>query len=257
MQCRLHYTGRAVTILSLPLLAASPDAPFPDPNGALRNPDGLLAFGGDLAPARLLTAYRHGIFPWYSAGQPILWWSPDPRMVIDPAALHLSRRYRRSLAGCDWTIRADQAFDAVIDACASVPRHGQHGTWITREMRDAYITLHRLGHAHSVEVYDGERLLGGVYGVAIGRAFFGESMFGRVSGASRLALAGLARRIAEWSFELLDGQVESEHLASLGFTPLPRAQFLARCAEACAAPGPSADWRTGFGLLQASTFADS
>jgi leucyl/phenylalanyl-tRNA---protein transferase len=244
-----------VSILSLPLLAASPTAPFPDPARALREPDGLLAFGGDLSPERLLTAYRSGIFPWYSDGQPILWWSPDPRMVVNPAALHLSRRYRRQLAHCDWTVRADHAFEAVIDACASIPRHGQDGTWITDDMRGAYVELHRLGHAHSVEVYAGDRLLGGVYGVAIGRAFFGESMFGRVSGASRLALAGLARRLAEWEFDLLDGQVESDHLATLGFAPLPRPDFLARCAAACRRPAPPTHWPTRFGLLHAATFA--
>jgi leucyl/phenylalanyl-tRNA---protein transferase len=244
-----------VSLLQLPLLDPAPDAPFPDPRRALREPDGLLAFGGDLSPTRLLNAYRHGIFPWYSAGQPILWWSPDPRMILRPEQLHLSRRYRRNLAGCHWQLRADCAFDRVIEACARLPRPGQDGTWITDEMRAAYSTLHRLGHAHSVEVYDEEQLIGGVYGVAIGRAFFGESMFGRVSGASRLALAGLARQLADWEFALLDGQVESAHLSTLGFAPLPRPEFLRRCAEACRLAPPPADWRSAFGRRRAVEFA--
>jgi leucyl/phenylalanyl-tRNA---protein transferase len=226
----------------LPLLGASPDQPFPDPGLALDDPPGLLAFGGDLHPDRLLNAYRHGIFPWYSEGQPILWWSPDPRMVIDPAALRISRRNRRSLRRCGWTLRADHAFATVIDACASVPRPGQPGTWITPAMRRAYRHLHRLGHAHSVEVYAGERLVGGIYGVAIGRAFFGESMFSFEPGASRLAIAGLAMALAESGFDLLDGQVESAHLASLGFQAIPRRDFLERCHAACST-APRGNWR--------------
>jgi leucyl/phenylalanyl-tRNA---protein transferase len=229
-------------MIRLPRLGDAADAPFPDPATALHEPDGLLAFGGDLAPQRLLNAYRHGIFPWYSAGQPILWWSPDPRMVVVPAELHIARRFRRWLRGCDWTLRADHAFDSVIDACADIPRDGQHGTWITAQMRDAYCALHALGHAHSVEVYAGRRLVGGIYGVAIGRAFFGESMFGTETGASKVALIALARHLAQWRFSLLDGQMETPHLATLGFRPQPREAFLARCAAACAGDAPTPDW---------------
>lgn len=237
-----------MNLLRLPMLDPRPDAAFPDPAQALAEPDGLLAFGGDLSPQRLLGAYRSGIFPWYSAGQPILWWSPDPRSVVDPAQLQISRRNRRQLRGKPWTLRADGAFDAVVAACASIPRPGQHGTWITAEMRQAYGELHRRGHAHSVEVLEDNRLIGGIYGVAIGRAFFGESMFGRQSGASRAAIAGLARQLAAWDFRLLDGQVESAHLATLGFERISRQVFLQRCRAACEeAPAVSGNWSTAFG----------
>ena len=146
-----------------PLLPADPEAPFPPPETALREPDGLLAIGGDLSPARLLNAYRQGIFPWYSQGQPILWWSPDPRMVFRTDGVRLSSRFRRTLRRSGWELRADTAFGRVIDACAAVPRRGQDGTWITPAMRHAYLELHRLGHAHSVEVYEGPSLVGGIY----------------------------------------------------------------------------------------------
>jgi leucyl/phenylalanyl-tRNA---protein transferase len=242
-------------MIRLPRLGAAVDAPFPDPATALHEPDGLLAFGGDLAPQRLLNAYCHGIFPWYSAGQPILWWSPDPRMVVAPAELHLSRRFRRWLRRCDWTLRGDTAFGTVIDACADIPREGQDGTWITAEMRDAYLALHALGHAHSVEVYAGRRLVGGIYGVAIGRAFFGESMFGTESGASKVAIAALARQLTEWRFSLLDGQMETPHLASLGFRPLPRDTFLAQCAAACDAVTPPLDWAGAIAALTPALLA--
>jgi leucyl/phenylalanyl-tRNA---protein transferase len=245
-----------MTLLQLPLLAPDPHAPFPDPAFALDEPDGLLAFGGDLQPARLLNAYRHGIFPWYSAGEPILWWSPNPRMVVSPGAIHLSRRFRRELRHSDWTLRADSAFDEVIDACAGIPRAGQPGTWITPAMQAAYRELHRLGHAHSVEVFDPkDRLIGGIYGVSIGRAFFGESMFRRASGASRVALGSLAAALSEWGFELLDGQVESEHLGTLGFAPVPRREFLQRCRAACAADFPEGNWRSRFGCRKSTDLA--
>jgi leucyl/phenylalanyl-tRNA--protein transferase len=180
------------------LLPPNPEAPFPPAAQALRVPDGLLAVGGDLSPARLLNAYRHGIFPWFSEGQPILWWTPDPRMVFRTGKPILSTRFRRSLRNCAWQVRADTAFDQVIAACASLPRPGQDGTWITPGMLAAYRELHRLGHAHSVEVFDGDRLVGGIYGVAIGRMFFGESMFSAEPGGSKVALAALARRLREW-----------------------------------------------------------
>ncbi len=212
--------------LRLPLLATDPDAPFPDPHSALREPDGLLAFGGDLSPARLINAYRHGIFPWYSEGQPILWWSPDPRMVFRSDGVHLSRRFRRELRALDWTIRADTAFDRVVLNCAHSPRAGQHGTWITPAMRAAYGELHRLGHAHAIEVWDGALLVGGLYGVAIGRMFFAESMFSAVSGGSKIALAALAAMLREWGWPLFDAQVESPHLVAMGAKTLPRNDFL-------------------------------
>ncbi|MGQ0802002.1 MAG: leucyl/phenylalanyl-tRNA--protein transferase [Pseudomarimonas sp.] len=240
----------------LPQLDRADDATFPPCHRALCDPNGLLAFGGDLSSTRLLNAYRNGIFPWYSEGEPILWWSPDPRMVIAPTDLHLSRRLLRSLARCDWQIRADFCFEQVIDVCASVPRHGRVGTWITAEMRDAYVALHRLGHAHSIEVIDGDgRLVGGLYGVAIGRIFFGESMFSLHSGGSQVAIAGLCRRLTEWNYALLDGQVESAHLATLGFRPQPRATFVAICAKACAEPEPAALWHSRFDHIHAQELA--
>lgn len=189
--CQLPYTAQMARHLPF-LLDADPTAPFPPAAQALRDPDGLLAIGGDLAPQRLLNAYAHGIFPWFSQDQPILWWSPDPRMVFRTDALRLSSRFRRQLRSSSWTVRADTAFEQVIDACASVPRAGQDGTWITAQMQQAYIALHELGHAHSLEVFDGTRLVGGIYGVAIGQMFFGESMFSAQSGGSKVALVALS-----------------------------------------------------------------
>lgn len=241
--------------LDLPWLDADPAAAFPPPSSALREPDGLLAAGGDLSPARLLNAYRSGIFPWYSKGQPILWWSPDPRAVFRTDAIHLSTRFRRSLRACGWTVRADTAFEQVIDACARVPRAGQHGTWITADMRRAYVALHRLGHAHSVEVFDGGRLAGGIYGVAIGRMFFGESMFSARSGGSKVALAALALRVQEWGWPLIDAQVANPHLATLGAEAWPRDEFLETIHTLCTQPGFAGSWTGRFGALPVSALA--
>ncbi len=218
-------------------------------------PDGLLAIGGDLSPARLLNAYRHGIFPWYSEGQPILWWSPDPRMLFRTDGVRLSSRFRRSLRQCRWQVRADTAFANVMDTCAASPRPGQDGTWITDAMRGAYVELHRLGHAHSVEVFDGARLVGGVYGVAIGRMFFGESMFSAESGGSKVALAGLAHRLHAWGWPLIDAQVENHHLLSHGAESWPRAEFLQHVALLTAQPGLIGSWTTAFGVLAADALA--
>ncbi len=238
------------------LLGAAADAPFPPPALALRDPDGLLAAGGDLSPARLLNAYARGIFPWFSEGQPILWWSPDPRTVFRTDAVHLSHRFRRALRRSDWVVRADQAFAEVMHACASTPRPGQDGTWITADMLEAYLALHRLGHAHSVEVRDRDgRLVGGLYGVAIGRMFFGESMFSARSGGSKVALAALARRLRDWGWPLIDAQVGNPHLTRMGAESWPRARFLetaAALAAASEAPGP---WGQRFGALPASALA--
>jgi leucyl/phenylalanyl-tRNA---protein transferase len=229
---------------------------FPDPELALRDPDGLLAIGGDLAPARLLDAYGRGIFPWYSRGQPILWWSPDPRLVFRTGEIHLSRRFRRGLRGSNWRVVADHDFAAVIDACASVPRPGQPGTWITKAMRDAYLELHRLGHAHSIEVRDGGALAGGLYGVAIGRMFFGESMASLRPGGSKVALAALAMRLREWGWPLVDAQVENPHLLALGAERWPRNRFLSATAVLVALPQPPGDWRARFGTLPATALSD-
>jgi leucyl/phenylalanyl-tRNA--protein transferase len=213
--------------------ASDPPEAFPHPARAMREPDGLLAAGGDLSPERLLRAYRHGIFPWYDRGQPILWWSPDPRCVIEPRSFRLARRLRRDLRKGNLTLTFNRAFAAVIDACAA-PRRTGEGTWITAEMNSAYRRLHELGWAHSIEVWNGERLAGGVYGVAIDRVFFGESMFSREANASKAALFGLCRVLAQLDFELLDCQVCSPHLVSLGASAIPREDFLARLDTGCA-----------------------
>lgn len=237
------------------LLDTDPLAPFPPVEQALRDPDGLLAIGGDLSPARLLNAYAHGIFPWFSRGQPILWWSPDPRMTFDTAGFRLPSRLRRDLRRSDWTIRADTAFDAVVSACAQVPRPGQDGTWIIPAMRRAYGDLHRLGHAHSVEVWEGDALAGGIYGVAIGRMFFGESMFSAHSGGSKVALAALAGFLHEQGCPLIDAQVENPHLLSLGARHLPRPAFMARIRELVAQPGLEGGWTARFGTRLAAGLA--
>lgn len=246
--------------LRLPVLDADPASPFPPAESALREPDGLLATGGDLSPTRLLNAYAHGIFPWFSRDRSILWWSPDPRVVFRTDRVRLSTRLRRGLRRSDWQVTADRDFDVVIHACATIPRPGQDNTWITRGMRGAYGELHRLGHAHSVEVRDGStagggRLVGGIYGVAIGRMFFGESMFSAESGGSKVALAALALRLREWGWPLLDAQVGNPHLATLGAEAWPRPRFLATVAELCAQPGKPGSWAAAFGTLQASMLA--
>lgn len=237
--------------LRLPLLPDDPLAPFPDAALALRDPDGLLAMGGDLSPERLLNAYRHGIFPWFSDGQPILWWCPDPRTVFRTDHVRLSSRLLRQLRHSHWTVHADTAFDRVIEACAEIPRDGQGGTWITADMRAAYCRLHRLGHAHSVEVFDGEQLAGGIYGVAVGRMFFGESMFSAQTGGSKVALAALAHRLHVWGWPLLDAQVENAHLRSLGAELWSRPRFMEAMATLVAEPGPAGSWTGRFGEVAA------
>jgi len=241
--------------LRLPRLPADPEAPFPPASLALREPDGLLAMGGDLSPARLLNAYRSGIFPWFSEGQPILWWSPDPRWIFPTDGVHLSSRFRRQLRRSPWRLSADTAFDAVLDACAHTRRAGQDGTWITPGMADAYAALHRLGHAHSIEVFDGERLIGGLYGVAVGRMFFGESMFSGESGGSKVALAGLAHWLRGWGWPLIDAQVHNPHLAFLGARPLSRTAFLDQVRGLATAPGRVGPWTAPLGPLAASALA--
>jgi leucyl/phenylalanyl-tRNA---protein transferase len=241
--------------LQLPWLDEDPGAPFPPAALALRKPDGLLAAGGDLSPVRLLNAYRHGIFPWFSEGQPILWWCPDPRMVFRTDAVRMSRRFRRTLRRSPWRIRADTAFDEVIDACAHRPRPGQHGTWITSDMQMAYRELHRMGHAHSVEVFDGQRLIGGIYGVSIGCMFFGESMFSVESGGSKVALLALAHRLREWNWPLIDAQVESAHLVALGAEMLPRREFLESVAALTGTAEPARPWTSRFGECRAESLA--
>ncbi len=235
-------------MIRLPILDAHALQPFPPVETALREPDGLLAAGGDLRPERLLLAYSQGIFPWYSHGEPILWWSPDPRLVFDTGAMHVPRRLRRWLGNCAWTISADSAFVEVMRACAE-PRAGQRGTWISSEMIRAYAQLHALGHAHSIEVRDGDQLVGGIYGVAIGRMFFGESMFSRRDHASKVALLALCRGLAMNQFPLLDAQVSSPHLRTLGAVELERRDFMSRIAGQIALSGQVGRWQHPFSTL--------
>lgn len=228
-------------MIRLPLLDADFPEVFPLPDSALTSPNGLLAFGGDLSPLRLLAAYRCGIFPWFSAGEPILWWSPDPRCVFHTRRLHINRSLRRQLAGKHWRLTIDHAFAEVMRACAA-PRAIDTGTWITLDMIDAYVRLHELGHAHSVEVWDGERLVGGIYGVAIGRLFCGESMFSAESGGSKIALVALARLLHEMDYPLLDTQVSNPHTLGLGAIEMPRAAFLSEIARLTSLPGLPGSW---------------
>jgi len=220
---------------------ADANRPFPDADLALREPDGLLAIGGDLSPERLLRAYRAGIFPWYSEGQPVLWWSPDPRFVLFPQKLNVSRSLRKTLRRQAFRITLDQAFDAVIRACAA-PRAGADGTWITSAMTSAYQRLHELGFAHSAEAWQGDTLVGGLYGVAIGRIFYGESMFSRVSNASKVAFVALVRQLHAWDFPLVDCQVYTRHLASLGAEFMGRREFLAQLPPLCGRPAVPSPW---------------
>jgi len=217
-----------------------PDA-FPSANDALREPNGLLAVGGDLSPERLLIAYPRGIFPWYEQDQPILWWSPDPRAVLFPADLHVSRRLARTLRQSPLRLSADIAFGAVVEGCAA-PRSYAEGTWITPAMHEAYTRLHELGWAHSFEAWDGEELVAGMYGVAIGRVFFGESMFARADNASKIVFVRAVQYLQARQFELIDCQVWSDHLDSLGATTLPRGGFLERLETLCQPPGTPSNW---------------
>lgn len=214
---------------------------FPPLTQALREPNGLLAVGGDLSVPRLLAAYRRGIFPWFSHGDPILWWSPDPRFVLVPADIHIGRSLRKTLARNTFRFTFDTAFRDVIAACAQVPRAGQPGTWITQDMIDAYVALHAAGYAHSVEAWLDDALVGGLYGVGIGNMFFGESMFAHVDDASKAAFAVLCRHLAAWQCPLVDCQMDTPHLARFGGHFMPRADFVAVVARAVPACPP--DWR--------------
>lgn len=210
------------------------NTPFPPVECALRSPNGLLAAGGDLSPPRLLEAYRHGIFPWFNPGEPILWWSPDPRMVLFPGEFKVSRSLAKVLRNKPYEVRADTAFEQVMRSCAAPRtrnRTGHPGTWIHEDMIAAYCELHRLGCAHSVEVWMNGNLSGGLYGVSIGHMFYGESMFSNVSNGSKIALAHLARQFERWKFPMIDCQMNTPHLASLGAREIPRSEFIARLQE--------------------------
>ena len=208
----------------IPILSNDPESPFPAIDEALEYPQGLLAVGGDLSPTRLLNAYRHGIFPWYSEGEPILWWSPAPRCVLYPERVHVSRRLRRRYNQNVFQVTADQVFEQVIEACAE-SREDSEGTWITSDMCTAYSRLHKLGYAHSVEVWRESKLVGGVYGLALGSVFFGESMFSRVTDASKIGLVALCRQLQQWQFTLLDCQISNPHLLRMGAEEISRDVF--------------------------------
>ncbi len=214
---------------------------FPPPDHA--EPGGLLAVGGDLHPHRLLLAYAHGIFPWYSEGEPILWFSPEPRFVLEPAALKVGRSLRKRVRRGDYEIRLDTSFGAVIRSCREAWRPGQAGTWITDDMERAYCELHHMGFAHSVEAWREGRLVGGLYGVAMGRTFAGESMFAHESDASKVAFVWLVRQLERWSYDLVDCQVETEHLSRFGARMLSRPEFLARLEAGLMKAPPPESWR--------------
>lgn len=197
---------------------------FPDPSTA--SDEGIVAYGGDLSPSRILLAYRSGIFPWYSAGDPILWWSPNPRLILELSEFKLHRSLRKKMAAFE--IRYDTAFSQVIRECSSVPRRGQHGSWLLPEMVEAYETLHAMGYAHSVEAYQNGELVGGLYGVLVGKVFCGESMFAKVSDASKVAFATLVERLRSEGFAFIDCQVPTNHLKSLGAKEVSREEFLDR-----------------------------
>ena len=214
----------------MPVFTLSKRLSFPPPSLAIK--EGLLAVGGDLGAERLLLAYKSGIFPWYSPGEPILWWSPDPRLVLYPGELRISKSLRKVIKRNVFQITFDKTFDAVIQACAEAKRSYGEGTWITGEMKDAYCELHRRGYAHSVEAWQGERLAGGLYGIAIGRAFFGESMFSRVSNASKAAFVTLVENLKQHKFKLIDCQVRTDHLIRFGAREIPRKLFLEQVEKA-------------------------
>lgn len=216
-----------------------PADPFPPVEQALDNPDGLLAAGGSLATKRLVDAYRRGIFPWFNEGDPILWWSPDPRTVLRPADIHISHSLKKKLKKDAFLVTIDKAFSRVLDGCAA-PREGDAGTWLSTAMRRAYNTLHAAGLAHSVEVWMDGELAGGIYGVALGRMFFGESMFTRRTDASKIGMARLAAQLDRWHFPMIDCQLETDHLISLGAQPMSRRQFVAEVDLLVKEPSP--DW---------------
>lgn len=223
--------------------ALEANSPFPPLQAALKEPNGLLAIGGDLSPQRLLAAYARGTFPWYSTGEPILWWSPDPRMVLFPDDLKVSRSLEKRLRRDDYEIRFDSAFRDVMEACSAISRPDQDGTWIVPDMIEAYCRLYELGHAHSVETWMNGQLVGGLYGVAIGCMFYGESMFHRATDTSKLAFVHLVRYLQRHGFGMIDCQMRTEHLARFGAREIPRAEFAAQLEELINMSHPYEVWK--------------
>lgn len=226
--------------MPLPWLSSTGER-FPDISLALADPNGLLAAGGDLSPKRLMEAYSRGIFPWFEEGQPVLWWSPDPRMVLFPEDLRVSKSLQKILNKPLYTVTLDEAFAEVITCCAQ-PRRGSPDTWITDEMQTAYMQLFDEGHAHSVEVWRDGDLVGGLYGVALGQLFFGESMFSFESNTSKIALVNLVKQLQEWNYKLIDCQISSEHLESLGAIEISREKFRQQLHELLPRPGKAPPW---------------
>lgn len=231
-----------------------PDDPLPPPDTARRTPNGLLAAGGGLSVPRLVDAYARGAFPWFSDGEPVLWWCPDPRMVLPTSAVHVSRSLARRLRRQDYVVTFDRDFPGTMRACAA-PRRDDGGTWITGEMLDAYAALHRAGHAHSLEVTIDGALAGAIYGVSVGRAFFGESMCSPAVDGSKIAIAWLAAQLARWGIPFIDCQLPSDHLARLGAVTVPRRTFLRDVARLAAQPGPPLPWRLDADLTGATVAA--
>ncbi len=225
---------------AVPVYALSDELSFPHPS--LATDDGLLAVGGDLSPERLVLAYSNGIFPWYSDDRPILWWSPSPRLVLFPDELHVGRSLRKAQRRAPYRLSLDESFEQVIRACAGVPRPGQHGTWITEDMQQAYIELHRRGIAHSVEAWDGDTLAGGVYGLGLGGVFFGESMFARKPDASKLAFVTLVQQLQRWGFSMIDCQVVTDHLLRFGAREIELPEFLERLEQGLEHPHRRGPW---------------
>ena len=232
------------------------NAPFPPLTRALQEPNGLLAAGGELTPGRLLDAYRSGIFPWYSDGQPVLWWSPDPRMIVVPQRFSPKRSLAKVLRNKAYEVRCDSAFELVMRACANAPRDGQNGTWITEEMIAAYVRLHQAGYAHSIETWIDGELAGGLYGIAIGCMFYGESMFSHSTDASKIAFAHLCAFLAEQECGMIDCQMNTDHLASLGGQEIPRTQFVRELATFTRAPAMTG-WKQITRLFHATTAVDT
>jgi leucyl/phenylalanyl-tRNA--protein transferase len=226
----------------MPVFRLTDELIFPPPD--LAEDSGLLAVGGDLSKSRLLLAYAMGIFPWYSDDDPILWWSPDPRLVLFPDELKISRSLKQTMNKQIFTVTFDTAFEQVISSCASVPRKDGNGTWLTDEMRDAYALLHNSGYAHSVEVWHNGKLAGGLYGVSLGSAFFGESMFTKKSNASKIAFVSLVKQLMKWNFSFIDCQMTTPHLVSLGAREIPRREFLDKLKPALKGPAKKGKWTT-------------
>ncbi|EIM1707350.1 leucyl/phenylalanyl-tRNA--protein transferase [Aeromonas dhakensis] len=217
---------------------------FPDPEHALDEPNGLLAIGGDLSPARLLAAYHKGIFPWNEPHQPLLWWSPDPRGVVQPAQLHIGRSLRKFIRRTPFDISIDRAFNEVIAACAA-PRRSASGTWISTPMIDAYRQLHRLGHAHSIEIWQDGQLQAGLYGLSLGRVFCGESMFSRIDNGAKLAMVALCQHFARHDGALIDCQMQNDFLATMGIEEWPRSKFLTTLTQLSLQPLAAGCWQAG------------